>query len=187
MRKLSVFNHVTLDGFFVDMHGEMNWAHRNGDEEWNKYTAENAAGGAELLFGRVTYAMMASFWPTPQAMESMPAVAKQMNAMPKVVFSRTLDQAAWSNTRLLKENLAGEVRKMKAAPGPGLLIFGSGTLVSQLAQEGLIDEYQFVVNPIVIGQGRTLFEGLQEKHSLKLVKTRSFQNGNVVLSYASGK
>jgi dihydrofolate reductase len=99
------------------------------------------------------------------------------------VFSRTLDKASWNNTKLVKGDLATEVRKLKQESGQGLVIMGSGTIVSQLAQEGLIDEFQIVVCPIAIGSGRTLFEGVTEKLSLKLTKSRTFGNGNVYTCY----
>ena len=182
MRQLIVFNHVTLDGYFVDLNGDMSWAHKQ-DAEWNAFMADNASGECVLVFGRVTYEMMASWWPTPQAMKSMPAVAERMNNFPKVVFSRTLEKASWNNTTLVKGDLASEVRRMKNEPGPGMVIFGSGTLVSQLAQEGLIDEYEIVVNPIVLGKGRTMFESIKERLTLKRTKTRTFGNGNILLCY----
>jgi dihydrofolate reductase len=182
MRSLIVFNHVSLDGYFVDKKGDMRWAHKQ-DPEWNEFVAGNARGGGVLLFGRVTYEMMASYWPTPMAAQNSPAVAERMNNLQKVVFSRTLDKASWNNTKLVKGDLATEVRKMKQEPGEGLVIMGSGTIVSQLAQEGLIDEFQIVVCPIVIGSGRTLFEGVKEKLSLKLTKSRTFGNGNVYTCY----
>jgi dihydrofolate reductase len=106
-----------------------------------------------------------------------------MNNMPKVVFSRTLEKASWKNTKLVKGDIAAEVRKMKGEPGPDMAILGSGSIVSQLAQAGLIDEFQVVVNPIVLGKGRTLFEGVEEKIALKLIRSRAFGNGNVVLYY----
>src|SRR5262245_54576558 len=184
MRKLVVFNHVSLDGYFVDVNGEMSWAKADHqDVEWNSFVAENASGGGALVFGRVTYELMASFWPTPFAIESMPAVAAGMNNMPKIVFSKTLDQASWNNTTLVKGDPAAEMRKMKQEAGEGLVILGSGSIVSQLAQEGLIDEYQVIVNPVVLGKGRTMFDGVEEKLSLKLTKTRAFGNGNVLLCY----
>lgn len=184
MRKLIVFNHVTLDGFFVDSNGEMSWAHSgNDDPEYQAFVAANASGGGQLLFGRITYELMAGYWPTPQAMQSNPAVAEGMNRMPKVVFSRTLDKAAWSNTRLVKGDLASAVRAMKAESGEGMAILGSGTIVSQLAAAGLIDEYQVIVNPMVLGKGRTMFEGIPSKLGLKLAKTRTFGNGKVYLCY----
>ena len=139
MRKLSVFNNISLDGYFCDANGDMSWAHKGGnDAEWNDFVSENAKGGGELLFGRVTYQMMASYWPTPMAMKTMPAVAERMNATPKIVFSRTLNDAAWNNTKLVNGDLAAEVRKLKEQAGPGMAILGSGTIVSQLGA-GRID------------------------------------------------
>ena len=182
MRKVIAFEHVSLDGFFVDGKGDMSWAHKQ-DPEWNTFAGSNASGDGALLFGRVTYEMMASFWPTPLAMESMPAVAEGMNRMPKIVFSRTLKKTSWKNTTLVKGDVAGHVRKLKNESGPGMAILGSGSIVSQLAQAGLIDEFQIVVNPIVLGKGRTLFEGVKEKIALKLIQSRAFGNGNVVLYY----
>jgi dihydrofolate reductase len=182
MRKLAVFNNVTLDGYFVTMNGDMSWAHKQ-DAEWNAFVQGNASGGGELLFGRITYEMMASYWPTPHAIENFPVVAEGMNNLPKVVFSRTMDKASWSNTKLVKGDLAAEVRKMKKEPGKDMVILGSGSIVSQLAQQGLIDEYQVAVNPIVLGKGRTMFDGVKDKLTLKLTKTRPFANGSVVLCY----
>lgn len=182
MRKLMVFNQVSLDGFIADAKGDMSWAHKN-DAEWNSFVAENASGESEMLFGRITYEMMAGWWPSPQARASAPAVADAMNKAPKVVFSRTLDRATWSNTTLVKDDPAAEVRKLKRAPGPGLLIFGSGTIVSQLAQEGLIDAFQLVVNPIVLGRGTPEFGTVKGNLKVKLTKARPFANGNVLLCY----
>ena len=182
MRRLIVFNQVSLDGYFVDAKGDMSWAHRQ-DPEWNEFTSQNASGGGELVFGRVTYDMMAGFWPTEAAKQRAPIVAEQMNSLPKVVFSRTMDRAAWNNTRLIKGDLASEVRKLKSEPGPGMAMFGSGTIIAQLAPERLIDEYQFVVVPVVLGDGRTMFDGVKDRLALKLTRTRPFSNGNVVLYY----
>ena len=182
MRKLIVFNNISLDGYFTDSNNDMSWAHTN-DPEWLEFTSQNAKGESEFLFGRVTYQMMAGFWPTPFAMESMPQVARAMNESPKFVFSKTLDKADWKNTKLLKGNLAEEVRRLKSEPGPGIMIFGSGTIISQLTDEGLIDEYQVVTHPILLGSGRTMFEGVKEKIKLKRTKTRDFRNGNVMSWY----
>jgi dihydrofolate reductase len=111
VRKLIAFNHVTLDGYFVGVNGDFSWAHSgNDDAEYSAFVAENASGGGQLLFGRVTYELMASYWPTPIADQHNPVVAAGMNRMPKVVFSRTLDQASWSNTRLVKGDIASEIR-----------------------------------------------------------------------------
>ncbi len=182
MRKLIVFNQVSLDGYFVDAAGDMSWAHKD-DPEWNAFASENASGGGELVFGRITYEMMASFWPTPTAMQMMPAVAKGMNESPKIVFSTTLDSASWNNTRLIKGDIVAKMRELKKETGRGMAILGSGRIVSQFAQAGLIDLYQVVMNPIVLGGGRTMFEGVLDKLHLKLTSSRTFKNGNVLLCY----
>jgi dihydrofolate reductase len=184
MRKLVSFTQVTLDGYFTGRNGDLSWAHEgNQDAEWNAFVAENASGGGQLLFGRVTYELMVSYWPTPAALENDPVVAERMNNLPKVVFSRRLDNVSWNNTRLVKGDLAGEVRKLKQAPGEGMVILGSGSIVSQLAQAGLIDEYQIVLKPVVLGEGRTMFDGIKEKLILTPTKTRAFTNGNVLVCY----
>jgi dihydrofolate reductase len=182
VRKLVVFNQVSLDGYFTDRNSDMSWAHKD-DPEWNAFAADNAKGGGVLVFGRITYELMASFWPTPFAIKQFPAVAEGMNNLPKVVFSRTLDKASWSNTKLVKSDMAAEIRKMKKEPGRDMVILGSGSIVSQLTQEGLIDEFQVVMNPIVLGKGRTMFDGVKEKLSLRRTKSRTFGNGNVLLCY----
>jgi dihydrofolate reductase len=184
MRKIIVFNHVSLDGYFVDKNNEMSWAKADHqDAEWDAFVAENASGGGVLVFGRITYDLMASFWPTPFAIESMPVVAKGMNSLPKVVFSKTLQEAPWNNTKLVKGDPATEIRKMKQETGQDMAIMGSGSIVSQLSQARLIDEYQIVVNPIILGAGRTMFEGVKDKLGLKLTRTRAFGNGNVLICY----
>jgi len=182
MRRLIVFNHVSLDGYFTDMNGDMSWAHKQ-DPEWNAFVSQNASSGGQLLFGRKTYDMMASYWPTPAAMRNSPIVAEGINQVPKIVFSKTLHNASWNNTKLVKGDLADEVRKLKSEPGETMVILGSGSIVAQLAQARLIDEYQIVVSPIVLGEGRTLFNGVERKQPLKLAKSRAFDNGNVLLCY----
>lgn len=184
MRRLIVFNQVSLDGYFAGTNGDISWAHKDAtDAEWNAFVADNAGGGGLLVFGRVTYEMMAAYWPTPLASKNDPVVAERINKLPKIVFSRTLDRASWSNTTLVKGDIAAEIRKLKQQPGPGMAILGSGSIVSQLAQEGVIDEYQVVVNPVVLGKGRTMFDGIPQRLTLKLTKTRTFANGNVLLCY----
>ena len=155
MRKLLVFNQVSLDGYIADAHGDMSWAHKD-DPEWREYVSNNASGDGELLFGRVTYQQMESFWPTPMAAQSMPVVAKRMNEATKVVFSRTLERASWQNTQLIKTDLPGAVRKLKSAAGPALVLMGSG---------------------------KSMFEGVKQSFELALTNTRRFENGNVVLSH----
>lgn len=184
MQKLIVFNLVSLDGYFVDTKGDMSWAHNaNKDQEWDAFVENNARSGGTLVFGRITYELMASYWPTPAAQQNFPLVAERMNNLPKVVFSRTLEKASWNKTKLIKDDIASEIRTMKKESGKGMAIMGSGSIVLQLTQERLIDEYQIVMVPIIIGDGRTMFDGVKEKLNLKLTKTRSFANGNVLLCY----
>ncbi len=184
MQKLIVFNNVTLDGYFAGANGDFSWAHSgNKDAEFDAFVGENASGGGRLLLGRITYQLMASYWPTPNAIKNDPVVAEGMNRVSKVVFSRTLEHASWNNTRLVKSDIALEIRRMKKEPGDGMVILGSGSIVSQLVPEGVIDEYHVVVNPVVLGKGRTMFDGIKEKLNLKLTKTRVFSSGKVFLCY----
>ena len=112
MRKLAAFIQVSLDGYFADVDGDIGWAHKDPDDaEWNAFVADNAKGGGQLLFGRITYELMASYWPTPLAAANNPVVAERMNSLPKIVFSRTLDEASWHNTQLVKGDLVAEVRE----------------------------------------------------------------------------
>jgi dihydrofolate reductase len=182
MPKLVVYNSMSLDGFFTDAGGDMSWAHKR-DPEWQAFVSENASGGGQLLFGRVTYELMAGFWPTPLAAQANPVVAERMNNLRKFVVSRTMENASWNNTTLLKGDLAAEVRKLKQEAGPNIVIMGSGSIVAQLADAGLIDEYQIALNPLVVGSGRTLFEGVKRKLPMKLARSRAFDNGNVMLFY----
>jgi dihydrofolate reductase len=175
---------VTLDGYFADMKGDISWAHREAqDAEFNEFVAENAGGGGQFLFGRITYELMAGYWPTSQAIKNDPDVAAGMNSLSKVVFSRTLDKASWKNTRVVKGDLVAEVRKMKKEPGKDIVILGSGSIVSQLTAADLIDAFQIMVNPVVLGKGRTMFDGIQKRLNLELTTTRAFGNGNALLSY----
>jgi len=183
VRTLTVFNSVSLDGYFVDEHGDMSWAHQNPDAEWNEFVSGNAQGGGTLVFGRVTYQMMASYWPSPMAIKNDPVVAQRMSALPKVVFSRTLKQASWSNTTLVKDDMADAIRRLKKEPGDGLVILGSGTVVAALTQARLIDEYQIIVIPIVLGAGRSMFEGVEKTPRFSLTSSRTFRNGNALLCY----
>src|SRR5690606_27185626 len=142
------------------------------------------AGGGMLLFGRVTYDMMAAWWPTPMAAAAMPDVAAAMNARPKIVFSRTMRAAGWQNTTVIGDDIVAAVRHLKAEPGPDMAILGSASIVMQLAAAGLIDTVQVVICPVALGAGRALFAGLPAHLPLTLTQTRVFANGSVVLWYA---
>jgi dihydrofolate reductase len=184
-RTIGAFIQISLDGYYCDPHGDMSFAHKPPDDaEWHEFVNGNASGGGMLLFGRMTYDMMAAWWPTPMAAKAMPEVAARMNAMQKIVFSRTMSSADWSNTTLVKEDVVGAVRRMKDETGPHIAILGSGSIVKQLAGAGLIDTFQVVVNPVALGAGKSLFSGLSQELELELTNTRVFGNGSVVLWYA---
>jgi len=184
MGRLLAFNSISLDGYFTDANGDMSWLYNpKKDEEWDAYVAGNASGGGVLVLGRVTYELMKKYWPTPAAVQNNPVVAKRMNSGQKVVFSRTIGSSDWENTRFVKNNMAGEIRRLKNMPDVHMAILGSGSIIAQLTQERLIDEYQFVITPMILGRGRTMFDGVKDKVQLKLTSSRTFSNGNVVLIY----
>ena len=179
MRSLRVFESISVDGYFCDARGDISWAHAGRqDPEFAAWVGGNASSGGALLFGRKTYEMMVSFWPTPMAAQQMPVVAKGMNAATKYVVSRTLEPT-WHNTTALRDLAA--VRALKASEGPGIAVLGSGELAAQLGEAGLVDEYQFVIVPVALGGGRTVFT---TKRDLRLIDQRAFGNGNVVVTYA---
>src|SRR2546426_12161181 len=153
MRKVIMWNLVTLDGFFE---GQKIWDLGFHDSVWGdeleQYSLDQSKSTDMLLFGRVTYEGMASYWPTAKD-----KIADFMNSVPKIVFSRTLKKAEWSNTRLVKESAEKEVAKLKQAPGKNILIFGSAKLVASLSRTGLIDEYDICLAPVVLGGGAPLF------------------------------
>ena len=188
MRKLIVFNHISIDGYFTGENGDFKWAHTgNDDPEYAAFVAGNASGEGQLLFGRVTYDLMAGYWPTAMADQHDPVVAKGMNNMQKVVFSRTMEKALWNNTKLIKTDIVSAIRKMKNESGPAMVIMGSGSIISQLASQQIIDEYQIIVNPVALGKGRTMFDDMNKMLSLKLMSSRTFQNGKVFLCFEPGK
>jgi len=185
MRKVFLFNMITLDGFFEGPNQDISWHHV--DDEFNEFAIEQLNEIGTLLFGRVTYQGMASYWPTEFAIKDDSIVAGLMNSLPKIVFSRTLDKAEWNNSRLVKENAVEEVSKLKQQPGKDIAIFGSSDLAVTLAENDLIDEYRVIVNPVFLGSGTSLLKGIKDKLNLKLLKARTFKSGNVLLYYAPEK
>jgi len=181
MSKLTVFNFITLNGFYKGTNGDISW-HRHGGEE-AQYSAEALQASNTLLFGRITYEMMAHFWPTPVAIESNPIVAEGMNKASKIVFSRTLQKAEWNNTRLIKNNIIEAMKKLKQEEKKDMTLLGSGSLVTQFAEQGLIDQYEIMLDPVAIGSGTPLFKGIQQNLNLKLVNSRTFKSGVVLLTY----
>ncbi len=182
MRKLTVFNFVSLNGYFKGLNGDISWAKR-GDEEENKFAIENAKKQHLLLFGRITYQMMAGFWPSPMALQHNPVMAAEINKAEKIVFSRTLDKADWGPTTIIKNNMIEEVRKLKQQPGKDMTVLGSGSIITQLANTGLIDEYSLSIHPVAIGDGTSLLKGIVGRLNLELVSTQAFKSGVITLNY----
>ncbi len=185
MRKLLLFMMVTLDGFFEGPNQDINW--HNVDEEFNDFAIAQLNEVDTLLFGRRTYEMMASYWPTEAAKQDDPIVADKMNSLPKIVFSNTLSAVEWENTRLVKESFAQQISSLKQQPGKDLIIFGSSDLAVTFLEQGLLDECRIMINPVVLGDGKSLFKGINDKINLKLLKTRTFRSGNVLLYYGPAK
>ena len=184
MRKIIVFNLVTVDGFFAGPKGELDW--HNYDAEMGAFSAEQMKSLGALIFGKITYKLMASYWPTSDGVKSEPVVAGIMNSIPKIVFSKTLpeinDGPVWKNVKIFREIKATDIIELKKQDGGDIAIFGSGTILQQFANLGLIDEYRLVVNPLILGSGKPLFKGVK-KMNLKLLKTRTFRSGNILLTY----
>ena len=179
MGKIIVSNLVTLDGFFEGPNDELDWF--NTDNDFFDYAREMLNEAEAILFGRKTYQYMAAYWPTSTDDDS--GITHKMNSLPKIVFSTTLSSVDWRNSRLAGKPLAEEVRALKQQPGKDMLIFGSGSIVSALAQLGLIDEYRLIVTPVILGSGHALFKGLDAPVKLKLMNARTFASGNVILYY----
>ena len=178
MRKVIVSNLVTLDGYIARPNGDIDWFVTN--DEFFEDTPDQLDEADTLLYGRVTYQGMASYWPTAPS----DPIADRMNRFAKVVFSKTLTSADWNNSRLVKTDLGDEVRRLKGQPGKDMLIFGSGQIVAALTNLGLIDEYRIFLNPVVIGGGISMFAGVDKTVKLKLLASKPLKSGVVVLTYA---
>ncbi len=182
MRRVIVSNLISLDGFLEGPDRQLDWFVV--DDEFFDYARDLLGTVDTILFGRVTYQMMASYWPT--AAENDPVITDKMNSMPKIVFSRTLEKVPWgkwNNARLVKDNVAEEVKKLKQQPGKDMVIFGSAGLISTLAPLGLIDEYRIIVNPVILGSGTPMFRGISDRIKLMLLRTRIFKSGVIMLYY----
>jgi len=180
MGSLTTFTFITLNGFYKGIDEDISW-HRHGEEE-SRYSAESMQSESILLFGRTTYEMMNSFWSTPTAMQQFPEVAKGMNKAEKIVFSRSMGKADWNNTRLIKGNMIEEVKKLKKS-GKDMTLLGSGTVLRQLAEHNLVDEYKIMIDPVALGEGHSIFQGLGVPLSLQLTHSKVFNSGTVLLFY----
>ncbi|HEV8340242.1 MAG TPA: dihydrofolate reductase family protein [bacterium] len=184
MRKIIMFNLVSVDGFFAGPDGNIDW--HVVDDEFNKAAVEMIKPFDTIVFGRVTYQLFESYWPNaakdPATSKEDRIIANKINEMNKIVFSKTLTGVQWENARLLKEIVPEELARMKQESGKDMVIYGSGTIVRQLTNLGLVDEYRVLVNPVVLGKGKPLFTDVN-RVNLRLVGTKTFSSGNVLLDY----
>ena len=195
-RRIVTFDWLTADGCFAGPDGNLNWVVP--DDKQAKAAATGMEAADTVLFGRRTYELFEGFWrKAPQDMATAPdphrpgqqskehrAIAVWMNHATKLVFSRTLKEVTWNNARLVRELDVDEIGALKQRPGKNMMVFGSGSIVSQLTQHGLIDEYQFVVRPVFLGDGRRLVEGVSKSVKLALLESRKFPSGDISLRYA---
>ena len=182
MRKVIASPFTSLDGMMSGPQGEIEWNEPYFDEEMAAYVREQFEGVDTLLFGRVTYQWFAQFWPN-QGVKDSPGEAEKMNSIKKIVFSRTLEKAEWNNSSIVRDNIAGEISRLKEQQGANLSIDGSPTLIHSFNKLGLIDEYRIRVHPVVLGSGVPLFKDQSEMMRLKLLEARPFRSGVVVLRY----
>lgn len=180
MRKVIYSMVTSLDGFIEDAHGGIDW--HIFDREMEAYMARFLDRIDTLLFGRVTYQMLASYW--PEATDNDPGLTERMNNLPKQVFSNTLNPSDW-NATLVKGDLVTEMQAAKQKTGKDMVIFGGPNLASSFIQHKLIDEYHIIVNPVVLGSGKPLFQGVEAPLPLALIQTQTFACGNVILRYSA--
>jgi dihydrofolate reductase len=193
-RRIVMFNQVSADGFFSDPEGGLDWI--VSDPEIHARAVQSMPQTDTILFGRKTYQQFASFWPgalknldaagphgANKRDPAFAAMAHWLNDSNKLVFSRSMTTATWNNSEICSVIDSERLNQLKQQPGKDMLIFGSGSLVSQLSEHGLIDEYRFVVCPVLLGQGQPLLGQMTKRVSLKLVKAEPFRSGNVLLTY----
>lgn len=183
-RKIILFNLISLDGFFEGNGRDISW--HNVDDEFNKFAIEQTKSFGAIIFGRVTYELFESYWPValkdPKTSKEDRIIAKTIDDIEKIVFSKKLKKVTWKNSKLFSEINVDKIKKLKKKLSNDMVIFGSGKIAQQMVNLGLIDEYRMLVNPIVLGEGRLMFENVK-KIKLKLINTRVFKNGNVLLCY----
>jgi len=196
MRRIVMFNRVSADGYFASADGNLDWTVP--DEAIDQAGAARMGDFDTMLFGRHTYDAFESFWPHAESdsvtasdphsdgrrTKTLRSMAGWINRTAKWLYSASKTEVSWQNSRLFPRLDPAELRAYKQAPGKDMIVFGSGSLVSQLTQHGLIDEYQFVVGPLLLGSGRSLIEGVSERVPLELLEAKPYPSGNLMLRYA---
>lgn len=191
MRKIIASEFYTLDGLMSDPEDKMEWVLGSFNEEMGKYEGDLYDSADTLLLGRTTYKIFEGYWPTatsnPATSKGDIEMANTMNRITKIVFSHSMEGVEWENSKLLKEINPEEIVKLKKEKGKNILVIGSASIVQQLTNLGLIDEYHLLVHPVVLGSGKPLFKEISQKKDLKLLEARAFSNGVVMLRYAPEK
>ncbi len=185
MKRILFFMLVSANGYYERGRWEIDW--HNVDDEFSAFAREQLESVGTMLLGRATYEGFAGYWPTPAAIADAPEIAEKMNGLPKVVFSKTLERTEWSNTRVAGGDIGEEIDKVKREPGKDAIVMGSSDLAASLSERGLIDEYRIMVNPIILAEGKPLFAGMKVDVPLRLLQTRTFKSGNVLLCYESAR
>jgi dihydrofolate reductase len=179
--------HLSLDGFAAGPNGELDFM--SYDEELAQWADQLVKTVGSPVYGRNTYQLMESYWPTLLTKPDVPKQALEhaqwVENVPKIVFSKTLKEVTWNNTLLISDNTAEEVEKLKRQPGKDLVIFGSPGLATDLMNLNLIDEYKFTVHPVIVGKGISVFKNNSKKSKLKLLETTTLKSGVVTLHYAN--
>ena len=181
MRKLVTSNMVSLDGYLAGPGGDLSW-HVMSDD-FHRYAEGMMTAAGALVFGRLTYELMESYWPNEDVKTSDPIVAAQMNGLEKIVFSRTLKSVAWENTTLFSGEVEKNIARLKQQPGNEMVILGSGSIVSALTQAGLIDEHRIFICPVLLGRGTRQFSGHLDRKNLELTDLKKLSSGVVMLCY----
>jgi dihydrofolate reductase len=172
---------VSVDGYFEGENADISW--HNVDAAFNDFAIEQLHSIDTILFGRKTYQLMVSYWPTDAAKNNDPAVTELMNNTEKIVFSKTLKEVEWNNTKLIKDNIPEEILKLKQQAGKDIIVFGSANLLSALINLDVVDEFRMMINPLILGKGNSLFQNINDTIKLGLVKATPFKSGNVLLYY----
>lgn len=187
MRKIVVFNLISLDGYFAGSEGDIDW--HIVDNEFNKFAIEQTSQFGGIIFGRITYELFESYWPKalkdPKTSPDDLKIAQTIDDVWKIVCSRSLKDVTWKNSRVFQDINPEEIKRWKEMDGKDLVIFGSGTIVQQFTNLGIVDEYRLMVNPVILGKGKPMFKNVKDRQKLKLIKTRPFKSGNIFLYYQS--
>jgi dihydrofolate reductase len=178
MRKLFWQMNVTLDGFMEGPNRELDFTAGFEDQDFDRYASDMLKSIDAVLLGRRTYELFADHWPSATGPD-----ADRLNELPKIVFSRTLEEVDWNNSRLVADNVAEEVAKLKREPGKDLALFGSADLAATFMRLGLIDEYRILVTPVVLGSGTPMFKDVNERIALKLLNATTWSSGMLALYY----